>query len=396
MTFDLATRGVWLLPGVCTAPLRQSRRRRGRSYLVEGSCHSDGSPQSTSRLAGLLLIAAGRGAGAADVLTHHNDNARTGANARRDGAHHGQRQARQFGRLWTLYADGQVVAQPLYVSQLPHRHQQQPERPLGAGHVQRRRGRDHAQHGLRLRRRQREPAPDGRTSALGHVARPAAAGRQGHRHVEHQRSGVGDPEHAGHRARQDDAVGRRLARRRRAGPAATGCTRSICRTARTGCRRSSSAAPSPDPVEAVRVPQAGSTRASRSNGPRCCWPRASSTSASAATATAAPCSRSTRDAAAAGVLVLTPTGDDGGIWQSGQGPAADADGNVYLMTGNGTFDANSGGQNYGNSFVKLKLERAARSSSRTTSRRAIERSCNEHRPGSRARAARCCCRARQR
>jgi hypothetical protein len=53
----------------------------------------------------------------------------------------------------------------------------------------------------------------------------------------------------------------------------------------------------------------------------------------------------------------TPGGKDGGIWQSGQGPAADAEGHVYLMTGNGTFDANqTGGQNYGNSFVKLKLE----------------------------------------
>lgn len=52
----------------------------------------------------------------------------------------------------------------------------------------------------------------------------------------------------------------------------------------------------------------------------------------------------------------TPSGQHGGIWQSGQGPSADAQGNVYLITGNGTFDANTGGQNYGNSFVKLRLE----------------------------------------
>ena len=52
----------------------------------------------------------------------------------------------------------------------------------------------------------------------------------------------------------------------------------------------------------------------------------------------------------------TPSGTDGGIWQSGQGPAADLDGNIYLMTGNGTFDANKNGSNYGESFVKLKLE----------------------------------------
>ena len=52
----------------------------------------------------------------------------------------------------------------------------------------------------------------------------------------------------------------------------------------------------------------------------------------------------------------TPTGENGGIWQSGQGPAADSEGNVYLVTGNGTFNADSGGQNLGNSFVKLKLE----------------------------------------
>jgi hypothetical protein len=50
----------------------------------------------------------------------------------------------------------------------------------------------------------------------------------------------------------------------------------------------------------------------------------------------------------------TPTGQDGGIWQSGQAPAVDSLGNIYLMTGNGTFDPDK--QNFGNSFVKLKLE----------------------------------------
>ena len=36
------------------------------------------------------------------------------------------------------------------------------------------------------------------------------------------------------------------------------------------------------------------------------------------------------------------------------GMAADDAGNIYAMTGNGTFDADSGGPDYGNSMLKLR------------------------------------------
>jgi hypothetical protein len=59
------------------------------------------------------------------------------------------------------------------------------------------------------------------------------------------------------------------------------------------------------------------------------------------------------------VLNITPNGSRGGIWMAGAGPAADAQGNVYLLDGNGTFDTtlsatgfpNQG--DFGNAFVKI-------------------------------------------
>jgi hypothetical protein len=49
----------------------------------------------------------------------------------------------------------------------------------------------------------------------------------------------------------------------------------------------------------------------------------------------------------------TPNGSQGGIWHSAGGLSADSSGNVFLITGNGTFDANTGGVDYGDSFVRL-------------------------------------------
>jgi hypothetical protein len=46
----------------------------------------------------------------------------------------------------------------------------------------------------------------------------------------------------------------------------------------------------------------------------------------------------------------TPSGSEGGIWQSGRAPAVDASGNVYYATGNGTWD---GTQNFSDSILKL-------------------------------------------
>jgi hypothetical protein len=50
---------------------------------------------------------------------------------------------------------------------------------------------------------------------------------------------------------------------------------------------------------------------------------------------------------------ITANGSSGGVWQSGDGLAADTLGNVFFMSGNGTFDANTGGQDYGMSYVKM-------------------------------------------
>jgi hypothetical protein len=72
---------------------------------------------------------------------------------------------------------------------------------------------------------------------------------------------------------------------------------------------------------------------------------------------------STLDQAA--VLNVTPNGNDGAIWMSGGGPAADSQGNIYVLDGNGTFDTTldvngfPSQADFGNGFLKLSIQNGA-------------------------------------
>jgi hypothetical protein len=53
------------------------------------------------------------------------------------------------------------------------------------------------------------------------------------------------------------------------------------------------------------------------------------------------------------IFNAAPAGGEGSIWQAGQGLSADSSGNIYAVTANGAFNAQVGGPDYGNSFIKL-------------------------------------------
>lgn len=59
------------------------------------------------------------------------------------------------------------------------------------------------------------------------------------------------------------------------------------------------------------------------------------------------------------VINFTPNGNEGALWMSGAGPAADSNGNIFALDGNGTFDATLNAQgfpsqgDFGNAFLKI-------------------------------------------
>ena len=48
-------------------------------------------------------------------------------------------------------------------------------------------------------------------------------------------------------------------------------------------------------------------------------------------------------------------GGGGAFWQGGAAPAVDADGNIYINAADGSFNADQGGNNYGDTMLKLQL-----------------------------------------
>src|ERR1700694_5376480 len=62
-----------------------------------------------------------------------------------------------------------------------------------------------------------------------------------------------------------------------------------------------------------------------------------------------------RTLAQTAVFNTAPDAAESGIWQGDAGIAADAEGNVYAITGNGKFNVASGGRDYGDTILKLGL-----------------------------------------
>jgi hypothetical protein len=294
---------------------------------------------------------------AADTLTQHYDNARTGANLTETALTTAAVRSSSFGKLWTLFADGQISAQPLYVSALGVDTTGNNNTPLV-------KGRFNAVIIATMHNTvyvydadKENRGPDGRTTPL--WATWLGPPRPGSKSIDMW--STNDPEWGilSTPVVSPDKETLFVVAWHDDGPAGF-AYRLHALNLRNGAHRRA-------PV-VIGVPSSDSSQP--------CKPQNLFN----------PCTHKQRAAllldggviyvgfggdgnrgslfafdaqtlAQRAVWHTTPNGRDGGIWQSGQGPAADTEGNIYVMTGNGTFDTNTNGRrNFGNSFVKLKLE----------------------------------------
>jgi outer membrane protein assembly factor BamB len=293
---------------------------------------------------------------AADVLMQHNDKARTGANLEETALGTADVGSGRFGKLWTLYADGQVVAQPLYVAGLAIDTSGNPNAPPVAGTF-------NAvviatmHNTVYVYDADREnPGPDGRTVPLWAtwLGKPRGGGKDIDMWSTNDPEWgiLGTPAVSPDKAtlyvvawHDDGAAGLRF--RLHALDMRNGTQRrapvTIGHSSKEGaqpCKKQNAFNPCLHKQRAALLLDRGVLYVAFGGDGN----RGALYAFDAATF------------AERAFWSSTPTGKDGGIWQSGQAPAVDADGNLYLATGNGSFDANSGGRNFGNSVVKLRLD----------------------------------------
>jgi len=307
-------------------------------------------------LAALLVLSLPGRAPAADALTQHYNNARTGATLDETQLNTTTVTSGRFGKLWTLYADGQVSAQPLYVSALMIDTTGAPNTPLV-------RGRFNAVIVATMHNTvyvydadKESRAADGRTTPL--WATWLGQPRPGSKAIDMW--STNDPEWGilSTPVVSPDKQTLFVVAWHDDGPAGF-AYRLHALNLQNGTHRLP-----PVVVGVTSKDPSQPCQPQRVFNPCVHKQRAALLLANGVVYVGfggdgnrgALFAFDARTLAQKAVWNATPSGTDGGIWQSGQGPAADADGNLYLMTGNGTFDPDR--QNYGNSFVKLQLQDA--------------------------------------
>jgi len=304
----------------------------------------------------LASMTAGRTASAQDVLMEHNDLARTGANLNETILNTTTVSSGKFGKLWTLYADGQVVAQPLYVSNLRVDTSGNTGAPLVRGTfnaviVATMHNTVYVYDADKENR-----GPDSRTIPLwGTWLGPP---RPGGKDIDMW--STNDPEWGilSTPVVSQDKSTLFVVAWHNDGPAGF-AFRLHALNLTNGTHRQPPVQIGPSSADPSRpcVPENVFNPCQHKQRPAVLL-----ADGVIYVGFGGDGNRGALFAFDAGTLAQrafwssTPTGKDGGLWQSGQGLAVDAAGSLYLMTGNGSFDANTGGQNFGSSFVKLRLQ----------------------------------------
>lgn len=303
----------------------------------------------------LCLCSFTAGRSRADVLTQHNDNARTGVNPNETSLTSENVTPSTFGKLWTLYADGQIVAQPLYVKQLAIDTRANPNTPLVQGTF----------NALVLATMhntiyvydadRENKLPDGKTKPL--WARWLGQPRPGGKDIDMW--STNDPDWGIGSTPVIDAQKTTIWTVAWHNENGVFRYRLHALNLRDGTERAPArliGGNPPDPQKPCNYPGGYNPCKQKQRAALLLSGGVIYVGFGGDGSRGCVFAFDERSLAQVGFWSSTPTGGDGGIWQSGQGPAADSDGNVYLMTGNGSLDAHQGGSNYGQSFVRLKLE----------------------------------------